>query len=85
MVLIRALFVMQRAKANCKQEDLGYMWEHIVLNEIQGNLQTRTVNYWRDKHDHEIDFVINDRRNNALTAIECKFNILKIFKCNKDG
>ncbi len=66
-----------KGKSELQAEDLGYMWEHIILNEIQGNLQTRTVNYWRDKQDHEIDFVINDRRNNALTAIECKFNIDK--------
>lgn len=64
-----------KGKSSLQAEDLGYMWEHVILNEIQGNLQTRTVNYWRDKQDHEIDFVINDRRNNALTAIECKFNI----------
>lgn len=66
-----------KGKSELQPEDLGYMWEHIVLNEIQGRLQTRTVNYWRDKRDHEIDFVINNRRDNALTAIECKFNILE--------
>ena len=56
-----------------RAEDLGFMWEHCVLNEIQGHLQTRKVNYWRDKHGHEMDFVIQDRGQQSLTAIECKF------------
>ena len=58
-----------------RKEDLGFMWEHCVLNEIQGNLQTRKINYWRDKADHEMDFVIQNRVGQALTAIECKFSI----------
>ena len=32
-----------------RAEDLGTLWEHLVLNEMQANLQTREVNYWRDK------------------------------------
>ena len=54
-------------------EDLSFMWEHCVLNEIHGHLQTRKINYWRDKRGHEIDFVLSDRAGNAITAIECKF------------
>ncbi|MBA2306724.1 ATP-binding protein [Candidatus Dependentiae bacterium] len=57
-----------------RAEDLGFMWEHCILNEIHSHLQTRAINYWRDKQDHEIDFVINNRVENTLTAIECKFN-----------
>lgn len=61
-----------------RPEDNGFLWEHIVLNEIHGYLQStlRSINYWRDKHEHEIDFVIPHRnRENKITAIECKFNI----------
>lgn len=55
-------------------EDIGLMWEHCVLNEINGHLQTRAINYWRDKRGHEIDFVIRNRADNSHAAIECKFN-----------
>lgn len=61
-----------------RQEDTGLMWEHCVLNELQGQLQTRIIHYWRDKNGHEIDFVIPNKRNNSITAIECKFSISRI-------
>lgn len=54
-----------------RQEDKGYLWEHLVLNEIQANLQTRKVQYWRDKRNHEIDFVLSFQKN-APIAVECK-------------
>jgi len=57
-----------------RQEDTGLMWEHCILNEIHGNLQMRSLNYWRDKRGHEIDFVLR-LKNNAINAIECKFSI----------
>jgi len=58
--------------AELRNEDLGYLWEHYVLNEIFGRLQTRKVNYWRDKQGHEIDFVINAGAKQVIT-IECKW------------
>ena len=48
------------------------MWEQCVLNEMHGQLQTRAINYWRDKHGHEIDFVFYNRSKNSISAIECK-------------
>ena len=63
-----------KGRSQLRDEDLGFMWEHCVLNEMHGHLQTRSINYWRDKRGNEIDFVINHRTKNALTAIECKFN-----------
>ena len=54
-----------------RKEDSKFMWEHCVLNELQGPLQTHTIHYWRDKRGHEIDFVLCKR--NSLTALECKF------------
>ena len=56
-----------------RREDLGFLWEHIVLNEIQANLQTRKINYWRDKRGHEIDFVFK-KRGKPIIAIECKWS-----------
>jgi len=62
-----------KGRSELRSEDLGFMWEQCILNEINGQLQTRKVNYWRDKRGHEIDFVMSDRAEDVLTAIECKF------------
>ena len=59
-----------------RDADIGLMWEQCVLNEIHGRLQIREINYWRDKAGHEIDFVLRNRADNSITAIECKFSIL---------
>lgn len=56
-----------------RREDRGLLWEHYVLNEIQGRLQIRNVLYWRDKRGHEIDFVIA-ARGKPPVAIECKWS-----------
>lgn len=55
-----------------RQEDLGYLFEHMVLNELHANLQTRRVQYWRDKQGHEIDFILI-RRGKPI-VIECKWS-----------
>ncbi|MBU1863916.1 MAG: ATP-binding protein [Candidatus Omnitrophica bacterium] len=55
-----------------RSDDMGILWEHFVLNEMQGRLQTRNIRYWRDKRHHEIDFVIA-QRNQKPIAIECKW------------
>ena len=54
-----------------RAEDRGALWEHYVLNEMHARLQTRAIQYWRDKRGHEVDFVL--RRPGAQPlAIECK-------------
>ena len=65
-------FCYYRGWERLREEDLGLLWEHFVLNEIQGHLQNRDVHYWRDKHGHEIDFVLV-RRGKPPIAIECKW------------
>lgn len=67
-------FCYYRGWHSLRSEDLGFLWEHFVLNEIQARLQTRKILYWRDKSGHEIDFVMaaNGR---APVAIECKWSI----------
>ncbi|MDD5434313.1 MAG: ATP-binding protein [Nitrospira sp.] len=58
-----------------RQEDMGLLWEHFVLNEIQSRLQTRRISYWRDKRGHEIDFVLTDyNKPKQPAAIECKWS-----------
>ena len=56
-----------------RREDMGVLWEHFVLNEIQASLQDRGIRYWRDKRGHEVDFVWA-RRGAAPAAIECKWS-----------
>jgi predicted AAA+ superfamily ATPase len=52
---------------------LGILWEHLVLNEIQAQLQTRRVHYWRNKGGNEVDFVLAGRGQKPI-AIECKWS-----------
>ena len=54
-----------------RPEDVGGLWEHFVLNELQSRLQTRSVRYWRDKQGHEVDFIWS-ARGRAPATIECK-------------
>lgn len=56
-----------------RSDDLGILWEHFVLNEIQASLQTQSVHYWRDKNGHEVDFILRGRAA-APDAIECKWS-----------
>jgi uncharacterized protein len=56
-----------------RKEDSGMLWEHFVLNEMHGRLQTRDVHYWRDKSRHEIDFILAPRGKDPI-AIECKWS-----------
>lgn len=58
---------------NLRNDDLGILWEHIVLNELQGKLQTTEIRYWRDKQDHKLDFILLLTRNAHPTVIECKW------------
>lgn len=55
-----------------RQEDMGILWEHFVLNEIHARLQTRQICYWRDKRGHEVDFIL-PRRGRSCIVIECKW------------
>jgi len=45
----------------------------LVLDTLQAVFGEDKVFYWRDKADHEIDFVIPKSRNNVI-AVECKIN-----------
>jgi predicted AAA+ superfamily ATPase len=56
-----------------RNDDLGLLWEHLVLNEMHAHLQSREIRYWRDKRGHEVDFIVARRRNSPL-AIECKWS-----------
>lgn len=57
-----------------RDEDKGLLWEHYVLNEMQGYLQRRDIRYWRDKQGHEVDFIVKNRGQSPV-AIECKWAV----------
>lgn len=56
-----------------RHDDLGLLWEHFVLNQLQASLQSREIRYWRDKRGHEIDFIVAQAKN-APAAVECKWS-----------
>jgi len=62
-----------RGWRDLRSEDLGLLWEHFVLNEMQASLQMQGIHYWRDKNKHELDFVIRTR-GEVPDAIECKWS-----------
>lgn len=61
-----------RGVSNLKPSEIGFMWEHYVLNELHAHLQTRKIRYWRDKQGNEVDFII-ERRGLEPAAIETKW------------
>ncbi len=55
-----------------RREDLGLLWEHLVLNELHAHPGAGAVHYWRSKHGNEVDFILV-RRGERPIAIECKW------------
>ncbi len=60
-----------------RDDDMGLLWEHFVLNELQAALPTANrrpnIRYWRDKGGYEIDFVISGKADRT-TVIDCKWS-----------
>jgi predicted AAA+ superfamily ATPase len=56
-----------------RREDLGILWEHLVMNELHGFLHPRWIHYWRSKNGNEVDLVIA-KRDMPLIVIECKWS-----------
>jgi hypothetical protein len=69
-----------------RQDDMGTLWEHFVLNEILARTQSKKIYYWRDKQKHEVDFIITKKQAEPM-VVECKWTVtdfnpvnLKIFR-----
>jgi uncharacterized protein len=60
-----------------RREDLGLLWEHLVLNEMHAHLGARDIHYWRSKHGNEVDFVLA-RRGAPPAAIECTWRAVDL-------
>lgn len=63
-----------RGWAELRPDDLGSLWEHYVLNELQAHGLGADVRHWRSTRHHEVDFVIA-RRGRVPVAIECKWSV----------
>jgi len=56
-----------------RREDLGALYEHLVLNELHAILGSRgSIRYWRAKAGPEVDFILD--RPGRPVAIECKWS-----------
>ena len=62
-----------RGWRDLRDEDMGALWEHFVLNELLARLDVDRLHYWRDKRGHEVDFVVA-RPGRSPVAIECKWS-----------
>ncbi len=67
-------FVCQhRGWRGLRREDLGGLFEHLVLNELHALLGSRrSIRYWRSKAGPEVDFVLESP--GRTIAIECKWS-----------
>jgi uncharacterized protein len=62
-----------RGWSQLRPDDCGLLWEHLVLERLQSDPASPEVMYWRDKDQHEIDFVV-PTRDGGVDAIECKWD-----------
>ena len=58
--------------AALRDDDRGPLLEHLVLNELLAHLPRERIFYWRDKQNHEVDFIVRPTRGGATIAVECK-------------
>ena len=64
--------------------DRGGLWAHLVLDVLRTALRPgRTVAYWRDKSDREVDFVVT--RGGSVDAFECKLSPHRVEARNLDA
>jgi predicted AAA+ superfamily ATPase len=56
-----------------RPDDMGLLWEHLLLEHLQAHFPYVPICYWRDKAGREIDFVLAHSRD-RVDAIECKWS-----------
>ena len=56
-----------------RPEDLGQLWELLVLEHLKARYPEQAIAYWRDKRGHEVDFVLA-RRRDEVDVFECKWS-----------
>jgi len=63
-----------RGWGELREEDLGLLWEHYVLNELHARAGVAEIRHWRSTRHQEVDFVIV-RRGKPPLAVECKWRV----------
>lgn len=56
-----------------REGDRGLLWENLVLDELRAVRSPSSIHYWRDKSQHEIDFVI-EHSAGVVDTVEAKIN-----------
>jgi hypothetical protein len=62
-----------RGWTDLRPDDLGRLWEHLVLDTLLTLSAGQKIHFWRDRSQREIDFVL-PRGRGACDALECKWN-----------
>jgi predicted AAA+ superfamily ATPase len=69
-----ANFIARKEVTEVRGSEAGKMFEHYLFMELYAykhlNLLDHSINYWRTKSGHEVDFILNDGK----LAIECKIS-----------
>jgi uncharacterized protein len=55
-----------------RADDRGPLLEHLVINELLAHVPRERVLFWRDKRQHEVDFVVRSGRGASPLAIACR-------------
>jgi hypothetical protein len=63
-----------RGWGEVREDDLGQLWEHYVLNEMQARGGGTEIRHWRSTRHQEVDFVVV-RRGRPPLAVECKWRV----------
>lgn len=67
-------FIARQEISEIRGSEAGKMFEHYLFMELYAhkhlNLLDHSINYWRTKTGHEVDFILND----GHLAIECKIS-----------
>ena len=63
----------ERGWNELREDDMGLLWEHLVLDALLMRFADEDVLYWQDKAKREIDFVVR-RAAGRIDVVECKLN-----------
>jgi predicted AAA+ superfamily ATPase len=61
-----------RGWRDIRDDDRGFLWEHLVLDVLRAATGGRGIHHWRDASGREVDFVV--AHGQAAHAVECKIN-----------
>ncbi len=63
----------ERGWNEIREDDMGLLWEHLVLDSLRMRFAEDAVLYWQDKSKRAVDFVVR-RTGGRVDLVECKLN-----------